>query len=522
MTLEGPSTSTATFNQTQQVQNSISTSNSRTLWSGTSSSPKDINSSYPFYGLSIRAELDDAPDSIQQYVNQRGKDNTINEVLFEKYQSDKVAWEDLACVRQSRVVWTDGKRSVAKDSGIDMGPESSAGAIEERNMKLNAYLPQNETNEDLTVFVGGPRRRLQHENEPFDWRTGHQRTQPPRLQQPEVPQTQPQTELIGASMQNTTLSSPLQMQQNSSGSHFQIPSLPINRFGSLVQNDGSPAASPDQIFSPPPNQAYTSPSLQSIYQPFHSIPPVQRYYASRTYPHTIFNQQADPANTPTNISHRNQDFGAFPPLAMQSGQHATTSADGLQMSPIIEQSTLAPYFENYWLPEVQYDPAEGSLLQDTWNNQDLSSFDSYAHGFEGPNDSMRNGYHNTMSPAQISWPYPDVLHMENDFTRTSGRQGTSPLSQTSSQVDGIPSAPSLSPSHSNAETASSLLNTPSSQGGMDPALYRPTYSIPPTDLNGVAAAMPENFGKMHPENGDPTNLLSEDDLWMKEFLSIPE
>jgi hypothetical protein len=79
------------------------------------------------------------------------------------------------------------KASVMGDSGIDTGPEICGNNSEARNGKLNAYLPPDQGNENLLVFMGGPRKKLKYENKPFDWRMGHERTQPLRAARSEDP-----------------------------------------------------------------------------------------------------------------------------------------------------------------------------------------------------------------------------------------------------------------------------------------------------------------------------------------------
>jgi hypothetical protein len=510
---------------------------------------------------------------VRRYLNQDGKDNPVTERLFTIGNSpdEEIVWPLLALVKEQRLVWTRNKKSamgdsgivigseicgndyearnakasvmgdsgidtgpeicgndnearnakasVMGDSGIDTGPEICGNNSEARNGKLNAYLPPDQGNENLLVFMGGPRKKLKYENKPFDWRTGHERTQPLRAARSEDPRDPQKTEFCGKATQDSTSPAPSQMfspPMTKSGTttsrvftppgYPQVLSLPTRQFCDMtIQGYGSPPRQSHQMFNQPANkpfhQSYAGPSPQALQLPlsatFHSDElNGQGVWAPPPPSSQVFNQQANPIHSPSNILLWDQNPAASLPSTEWPQQHNALSEGDLQslstVGDLISQQPFAIQSSGRF-----NDLGSALSQQDSFSNQGMPYSDSnpmaYTTGGFGYDTQNRD---DILSAAQDNGTFFQPPSLEYFYFDVSETQDNVALSQPLCQEDQYSSAPGLSFGRPSTETASTSFDTSSNQSGISPTIYkpptfagRPPFSSPSNTLDGVAAAL---------------------------------
>ena len=487
------------------------------------------------------------PLMVGRYLNQDSKDSPVNERLFTiaNFPDEELAWPMLASVREERLVWTRNKKSAMEDSGIVVGSgicgndnearnakvsvmgdsgiytgsEICGNDNEARNGKLNAYLPPDQGNENLAVFMGGPRKKLKYENKPFDWRTGHERTQPLRVARSEDPQDPQQTEFSGKATQDSTSPAPSQIftppmtksstttsQDFTPPDHSQVFSLPIRQFCDMtIQDYESPPHQSHQILNLPANkpfyQSYTGPSPHALQwphsAPFHSPEPNgQGIWVPLPPSSQVFNQQADPIHSPPNILLWGQNSAASPPSTEWPQQHNTLpEGDPQSLSTVRDLISQQPF-------AIQSSPGcfddLGSALsqQDSCSNRGMPYSDSNPMPYATDCFSYDTQYRDDMLlAAQDNGTSFQPPSQENFYSGVSEIQDNAALSQPLCQGDQNSSAPGLSFGQPSTKTASTSFDTSSNPSGISPAIYeppafasRPQFSSPSNTLEGVAAA----------------------------------
>jgi hypothetical protein len=360
---------------------------------------------------------------------------------------------------------------------------------------------------------------VKYENKPFDWRTGHERTQPLRVARSEDPREPQKTEFSGKATQDSTSPTPSQMfspPMTKSGTttsqvftppgYSQVFSLPTRQFCDMtIQDYGSPPRQSHQMLNLPANkpfyQSYTGPSPQALQWPhsatFHS-PELngQGVWAPPPPSSQVFNEQAGPIHSPPNIFLWGQNPAASLPSTEWPQQHNALSEGDLQrlstVGDLISQQPIA----------IQSSPGcfddLGSALsqQVSCNNQGMPYSDSNPMAYATGGFSYDTQYRDDiLSAAQDNGIFFQPPLQEDFYSDVLETQDNADLSQPLFQEDQNSSTPGLSLGRPSTETASTSFDTSSNQSGIRPAIYeppafagRPPFSSPSNTLDFLAAA----------------------------------